>query len=88
MPRSEDNRDDAMRGFAQAFSMSVNFIGTILMLAGLGWVGDYFWGTTPWLLLSGFGLGFVVGCYMLMRDAIKMGRQVSSGRSQNRTPDD
>ena len=46
---------------------SYSLIGAIVLLGGLGYVGDRWFGTEPWLLLGGLLLGIVVGFYELAR---------------------
>jgi F0F1-type ATP synthase assembly protein I len=60
-------RDDAYAmasGYATAFS----FIGTILAFAGLGWLIDWKFGTGPWGILAGLGLGFLGATIKIVRD--------------------
>jgi ATP synthase protein I len=46
---------------------SYSLIGAIVLLGGLGYFGDRWLGTDPWLLLGGLLLGIVVGFYELAR---------------------
>lgn len=46
---------------------SYALIGAIILLGGLGYLADGWFGTTPWLLLTGLLLGIVVGFYELAR---------------------
>jgi F0F1-type ATP synthase assembly protein I len=46
---------------------SYSLIGAIILLGGLGYFGDQWLGTEPWLLLGGLLLGIVVGFYELAR---------------------
>jgi ATP synthase protein I len=48
---------------AAAYSL----IGAIILLGGLGYLGDRWLGTEPWLLVAGLLLGIVVGFYELAR---------------------
>jgi ATP synthase protein I len=48
---------------AAAYSL----IGAIILLGGLGYFGDRWLGTEPWLLVAGLLLGIVVGFYELAR---------------------
>jgi ATP synthase protein I len=46
---------------------SYSLIGAIILLGGLGYLGDRWLGTEPWLLVTGLLLGIVVGFYELAR---------------------
>lgn len=46
---------------------SYSLIGAIILLGGLGYFADGWFGTEPWLLIAGLFLGIVVGFYELAR---------------------
>jgi ATP synthase protein I len=46
---------------------SYSLIGAIMLLGALGYFGDRWLGTDPWLLMGGLLLGIVVGFYELAR---------------------
>jgi ATP synthase protein I len=46
---------------------SYTLIGAIVLLGGLGYFADGWFGTSPWLLIVGLLLGIVVGFYELAR---------------------
>jgi F0F1-type ATP synthase assembly protein I len=48
---------------------SYTLVGGIILLGGIGYVLDGWWGTKPWLLLIGLLLGIVVGFYEIIRSA-------------------
>lgn len=48
---------------------SYTLIGAIILLGGIGYAADNYWGTSPWCLLAGLGLGIVVGFYELVKVA-------------------
>ncbi len=50
-----------------AAGASYTLIGAILLLGGIGYAADQWWGTSPWLLLGGLMLGVIVGFYELAR---------------------
>ena len=47
--------------------LGFEFVGAILLPGALGWWIDRKAGTTPWIMLAGGLLGFVVGLRLLMR---------------------
>jgi F0F1-type ATP synthase assembly protein I len=50
-----------------AAMVSYTLIGAIILLGGIGYVIDEWQGTSPWFLLGGLFLGFVVGFYELAK---------------------
>ena len=48
---------------------SYTLVGGIILLGGIGYVLDGWWGTKPWLLLIGLLLGIVVGFYEIIKAA-------------------
>ena len=52
---------------APVAAASYSLIGAIILLGGLGYLGDRWLGTEPWLLVAGLLLGIVVGFYELAR---------------------
>ena len=62
---------ETVRQSAPAAMGSYTLIGAILLLGGIGYGVDLWWGTSPWFLLSGLVLGLVVGFYELARTVFK-----------------
>jgi F0F1-type ATP synthase assembly protein I len=50
-----------------AATASYSLIGAIVLLSGIGYAIDRWWGTFPWFFVSGLVLGLVVGFYQLAR---------------------
>jgi len=48
---------------------SYTLVGGIILLGGIGYAVDRWWGTAPWGLVIGLALGIVVGFYELIRTA-------------------
>ncbi len=59
----------ARAGYAQAMRMSSEFIAGVLLGAGIGWLIDYVFGTTPWGLIVFLMLGFAAGVLNVLRAA-------------------
>ena len=55
-------------------AMGYEIIAAIVVCGGLGWLGDWLLGTWPWLLISGLGVGLVVGMLRFVRDALRANR--------------
>lgn len=56
-----------LRSSAPYAAASYTLIGAIVVLGGLGYFADDWFGTSPWLLLLGLLLGIIVGFYELAR---------------------
>ncbi|QPC86970.1 ATP F0F1 synthase subunit I [Mesorhizobium sp. NBSH29] len=56
-------------GYGQALKLSSEFIAGIAVGAGLGWLIDYYAGTTPWGLIVFLLLGFGAGVLNVLRSA-------------------
>jgi F0F1-type ATP synthase assembly protein I len=50
---------------------SYTLVGGILLLGGIGYAVDRWWGTEPWGLVIGLGLGMVVGFYEIIRVSLQ-----------------
>jgi ATP synthase protein I len=48
---------------------SYTLVGGIILLGGIGYAVDRWWGTAPWGLVVGLALGIVVGFYELIKAA-------------------
>jgi len=59
-------QDNATRA-GPAASAGYTLIGAILLLGGIGYAADAWFGTAPWGLLAGLPAGIVVGFYELAK---------------------
>ena len=48
---------------------SYTLVGGIILLGGIGYAVDRWWGSAPWGVVIGLALGIVVGFYELIRTA-------------------
>lgn len=64
-PGSSGERD--VRGLAQAWRLSSEFVAGVLAGVVLGWIFDRLVGTSPWGLVVFTILGFAAGVYNMMR---------------------
>jgi ATP synthase protein I len=51
----------------KASRVGFDFIGTVMVCIGLGWVADHFLGTGPWGILAMMIVGFAAGMYNVTR---------------------
>lgn len=56
-------------GWAQALKLSSEFVAGVLVGAAIGWVGDYWLGTSPFGLIVFLLLGFAAGVLNVLRSA-------------------
>jgi F0F1-type ATP synthase assembly protein I len=67
--QSEERQANQLRGWYALAGVGFEFIAAILVCGGAGWWLDGYFGTKPWLLISGAGLGFAVGLWMMLKAA-------------------
>ena len=55
--------EDSRRGWGEAWTLGFTLVGVVLALAGLGYLADRWFGTSPWLMVvgvfAGAGIGFM-----------------------------
>ena len=54
--------------------IGVEFVAAVGVFAAIGWWADRKFGTSPWLLLAGCGIGFAGGLWNMVRAAQRMMR--------------
>ena len=79
-PAAPSNADAGVAGMARAWAVALDFVFSILAGAGLGWGFDRWRGTTPWGLLVGLGLGFVIAFWRIVRTTQAQERQDAAGK--------
>ena len=67
LERSLEEFQESVRKSGPAANSSYTLIGAILLLGGIGYAVDAWWGTKPWFLFTGLLLGLVVGFYELAK---------------------
>ena len=84
-PQNDERHDSGLLGQAEEFqrnlttsapyaAASYTLIGGIIVLGGLGYFADGWFGTSPWLLLLGLLMGILLGFYELIRVVWGRGR--------------
>lgn len=58
---------ESITSAAPAMAASYTLVGAIIVLGGLGYLVDRWQGTSPWFLLAGLSLGFIIGFYELAK---------------------
>lgn len=66
---SDVERTGRKTGYADAFKLSSEFIGGVLVGGALGWLCDRLLGTSPWGLIVLLLLGFCAGVLNVLRSA-------------------
>lgn len=85
--RAQPSNDVNAQGMRLAFRIVSEFVSGVLVGAGLGWLIDYWLGTSPWGMIVLLLLGFVAGVLNVLRAVGKVAqpeaRQVSSRGKKN-----
>jgi ATP synthase protein I len=66
---SEAERAATASGYAKGFRLSSELVAGVVVGAGLGWLTDRWFGTSPWGLTVLLLLGFAAGVLNVMRSA-------------------
>jgi F0F1-type ATP synthase assembly protein I len=67
LERSLKYFQENVRRSGPAAAASYALVGAIVLLGGIGYALDRWWGTSPWLLLAGLLMGIIVGFYELAK---------------------
>jgi ATP synthase protein I len=67
--RENDQRKAQAQGMARGFRLSSELVAGVLVGAGIGWLLDRWFSTTPWGFIVFLLLGFVAGIINVMRAA-------------------
>lgn len=74
------------RSWVRLSSIGFELVGAVAGFTLLGYWVDRRWGTDPWGLLAGIGLGLIGGMYNLIRQSLLASRD--AGRGAGRSPRD
>lgn len=66
-PRAESEDDDQRRKKWAAAGAGMELAAGIGLFAGLGYLGDWYFGTLPWMTVIGALLGMAAGMYQLIK---------------------
>jgi ATP synthase protein I len=66
---SEADRATTASGYAKGFRLSSELVAGVVVGAGLGWIIDHWFHTSPWGLMIFLLLGFAAGVLNVMRSA-------------------
>ena len=75
MTDGRDEKERSARSQGAAYQGALEAVFAILIAGGIGYWADGRFGTSPWLLLLGFGIGFASFVLRLFR----LGRQLRAG---------
>jgi ATP synthase protein I len=73
-PTSRGGGREDTSGWYRLAGIGFEFIAAVCGLGAIGWWLDRQFGTGPWLLIVGFGLGFATGLFLMVRAANRMFR--------------
>jgi ATP synthase protein I len=83
---SEAERAATASGYAKGFRLSSELVAGVVVGAGLGWVIDRWFGTSPWGLMIFLLLGFAAGVLNVMRSAGVIAGNALDGTGGRRDP--
>ena len=79
------------RGMAYGMRMAAELVAAVIVGGAIGWGLDRWLGSTPWLFLLFFVLGFAAGVLNVVRAYERMQKEImarTGGRIGNKVPDD
>ena len=79
------------RGMAYGMRMAAELVGAVMVGGAIGWGLDRWLGSTPWLFLLFFVLGFAAGVLNVVRAYERMQKEImarTGGNIGHRVPDD
>ena len=79
------------RGMAYGMRMAAELVGAVIVGGAIGWGLDRWLGSTPWLFLLFFVLGFAAGVLNVVRAYERMQKEImarTGGRIGSKVPDD
>ena len=66
--------------------LGIEFVGVVGGMIVVGWLLDRWFGTSPWLLLTGVFIGLVGGGYRFARDAQRAARRANEAYRRSHGP--
>ena len=88
---AELDADMRGRGMAYGMRMAAELVGAVIVGGAIGWGLDRWLGSTPWLFLLFFVLGFAAGVLNVVRAYERIQKEImarTGGRIGNKVPDD
>ncbi len=66
-PAEPESIGETARKSGLAYGAAVTLFGSVIFLLALGWLADWFLGTSPWGIVLGIVLGAIIGFYQFFR---------------------
>ncbi len=88
---AELDADMRGRGMAYGMRMAAELVGAVMVGGAIGWGLDRWLGSTPWLFLLFFVLGFAAGVLNVVRAYERMQKEImarTGGNIGHKAPDD
>ncbi len=73
-PDEKAGREAESLAWHRMAGIGVEFVVSVGVFAALGWWADRSFGTSPWLLITGCGIGFTGGLWNMVKAANRMMR--------------
>jgi ATP synthase protein I len=64
--------DEFRKGLSFAARVGVELLAALIVGGGLGYLGDAYWGTDPWLIVIGLFLGMSAGLLNVYRTVSRL----------------
>jgi F0F1-type ATP synthase assembly protein I len=61
-----------MHNYIRYTGIGMQFVLLLLLPVGLGYLGDRWWGTSPWLVVAGAAVGSVAAMVWVVRAVVRM----------------
>jgi ATP synthase protein I len=88
---AELDADMRGRGMAYGMRMAAELVGAVMVGGAIGWGLDRWLGSTPWMFLLFFVLGFAAGVLNVVRAYERMQKEITArtgGKIGHKVPDD
>ncbi|MBA17314.1 MAG: ATP F0F1 synthase subunit I [Sphingomonas sp.] len=70
------------RAESRGWAVGIEFVGTVLVTAFIGWMIDRWAGTGPWVMIALLILGFVAGVYRAMKTSAQFDADPATGNRE------
>jgi ATP synthase protein I len=80
--------DDDRGRLGRAYSIGFEFAAAVAGCVLFGYAVDWYYGTSPWGILIGAGIGIIGGMYNMIRSALNLAKEQERRRADTTRPDE
>ena len=84
---NRQDKDDEYLTASRMSGMGLELVGAIGTMAVIGGLLDWWLGTKPWLIVTGLGVGLIMGMYRFFRTALSATRSSRSDAEKSESSD-